>query len=154
MGPTFQKVVSKCSPFKEVGSQLCFIRCVGQVGLGAHDEDPSEWSPYFMYYVHNAQMRLYIGGLPYATTDAELREAFEKAGAVTNATVMRDKFTGRSRGFGFVEMSEEDGPKAIEMWNDKDFGGRTLQVNEARPMSEQRPPRHDFQRRDFHRREY
>ncbi|MFA5870889.1 MAG: RNA-binding protein [Candidatus Paceibacterota bacterium] len=107
-----------------------------------------------MYHVHNAQMRLYIGGLPYATTDAELREAFEKAGAVTNATVMRDKFTGRSRGFGFVEMSEEDGPKAIEMLNDKDFGGRTLQVNEARPMSEQRPPRHDFPRRDFHRREY
>lgn len=99
-------------------------------------------------------MRLYVGGLPYATTDAELKEAFEKAGSVTNATVMRDKFTGRSRGFGFVEMAEEDGPKAIEMWNEKEFGGRTLQVNEARPMTEQRPPRRDFQRRDFHRRDF
>jgi cold-inducible RNA-binding protein len=85
--------------------------------------------------------RLYIGNLSFNTTDDSLRDAFAQAGAVNSATVMKDKMTGRSRGFGFVEMAEDDGAvKAIEMWNGKDLDGRQLTVNEARPMTE-RPPR-------------
>ncbi len=85
--------------------------------------------------------KLYVGGLPYSTTGDELKEAFSKAGAVESATVIMDKMTGRSKGFGFVEMSsDEEASKAIDMWNGKDFGGRNLTVNEARPM-EPRAPR-------------
>ena len=81
--------------------------------------------------------KLYVGGLPYATTDAELKDAFAQAGAVSSAVVIMDRMTGRSKGFGFVEMSSDDeAMKAMEMWNGKDFGGRTLTVNEARPMEE------------------
>lgn len=87
--------------------------------------------------------KLYVGGLPYATTDDELRDAFSQAGAVESATIIMDRMSGRSKGFGFVEMaSDEDAQKAIELWNGKDFGGRTLTVNEARPMEER--PRRDF----------
>jgi cold-inducible RNA-binding protein len=92
-----------------------------------------------------------VGGLPYSTTDAELKTAFEKVGPVTSASIIIDKMTGRSRGFGFVEMENEaDITKAIEVWNGKDFGGRSLTVNEARPM-ESRPARGGFGggRRDF-----
>lgn len=95
--------------------------------------------------------RLYVGGLPYSTTDAELKTAFEKVGPVVSATIIIDKMTGRSRGFGFVEMENDaDISKAIDMWNGKEFGGRVLTVNEARPM-EARPPRGSFGggRRDF-----
>ncbi|NBV76816.1 RNA-binding protein [bacterium] len=88
--------------------------------------------------------KLYVGGLPYATTDAELKEAFAKAGSVDSATIIMDKMTGRSKGFGFVEMSsDEEAQAAIDMWNGKDFGGRTLTVNEARPL-EARPPRREY----------
>lgn len=85
--------------------------------------------------------RLYVGNLSFNTTDDSLRDAFSQAGTVSDAKVMVDKMTGRSRGFGFVEMAEDDGAaKAIEMWNGKDLDGRQLTVNEARPMTE-RPPR-------------
>ncbi|HEX8974612.1 MAG TPA: RNA-binding protein [Patescibacteria group bacterium] len=88
--------------------------------------------------------KLYVGGLPYSTTDAELQEHFSQAGNVTSAIIIMDKMTGRSKGFGFVEMSsDEEAQKAIEMFDKKEFGGRTLTVNEARPM-EARPPRRDF----------
>ena len=93
--------------------------------------------------------KLYVGGLPWVATQDELRDAFAKAGEVVSATIVTDKFSGRSRGFGFVEMaSDDDSRKAIEMWNGKDFGGRTLTVNEAKPMGE-RPPRRSggFQKR-------
>lgn len=81
--------------------------------------------------------KLYVGGLPYATTEDELREAFSQAGAVESASIIMDRMTGRSKGFGFVEMaSDEDAQKGIDLWNGKDFGGRTLTVNEARPMEE------------------
>lgn len=87
--------------------------------------------------------KLYIGGLPYATTDDQLKDAFAQAGSVVSATIIIDKMTGRSKGFGFVEMSTEDEAQAaISMWNGKDFGGRTLTVNEARPMEER--PRNNF----------
>ena len=89
--------------------------------------------------------KLYVGGLPYSTTDSELRDAFSKAGSVTSAVIIMDKMSGRSKGFGFVEMSsDEEAQKAIEMWNGKDFGGRSLTVNEARPMEER--PRGNFRR--------
>ncbi len=88
--------------------------------------------------------KLYIGGLPYSTTEDSLREAFAQAGEVASASIIMDKMTNRSRGFGFVEMvNDADAAKAIEMWNGKDFEGRRLTVNEARPL-EARAPRREF----------
>ena len=85
--------------------------------------------------------KLYVGGLPYSVQEDALKELFAQAGSVTSAVIIMDKMTGRSKGFGFVEMaSQEDAQKAIEMFNDKEFEGRKLTVNEARPM-EARPPR-------------
>ena len=85
--------------------------------------------------------KLYVGGLPYSTTDQELREAFAQAGDVSSVAIIMDKMSGRSKGFGFVEFAnDDDAVKAIDLWNGKDFGGRTLTVNEARPME----PRRDF----------
>jgi cold-inducible RNA-binding protein len=85
--------------------------------------------------------KLYVGNLPYSTTEETLRTAFSQAGTVESAKVITDKFSGRSKGFGFVEMStEEEAKKAIEMWNGKELDSRTLTVNEARPL-EPRPPR-------------
>ena len=84
--------------------------------------------------------KLYVGNLSYNTTNDSLRDAFAQGGTVVSATVLTDRMSGRSRGFGFVEMEEADAAKAIEMWNGKDLDGRKLRVNEARPMAE-RPPR-------------
>ena len=95
--------------------------------------------------------KLYVGGLSYSTSEESLKNAFAQAGTVSTASIVMDKMTGRSRGFGFVEMSSDDeADKAIEMWNGKEFEGRTLTVNEARPMGD-RPPRRDNFRggRDF-----
>lgn len=87
--------------------------------------------------------KLYVGGLPYSTTQDDLKSEFSKAGAVSSAMVIMDKMTGRSKGFGFVEFeSDEDASKAIEMFNGQMLGGRSLTVNEARPM-EARAPRRD-----------
>lgn len=81
--------------------------------------------------------RLYVGGLPYETTDDELKELFSEAGAVESAKVVTDRYSGRSRGFGFVEMSNDDEAiKAIESMNGKQVGERTITVNEAKPMGE------------------
>ncbi|MBI2097453.1 MAG: RNA-binding protein [Candidatus Vogelbacteria bacterium] len=91
--------------------------------------------------------KLYIGGLSYNTTDEALKEAFSQVGAVSSAKVITDRMSGRSRGFGFVEMeSDDDAAKAIEMWNGKELDGRRLTVNEARPLTDQRPPRREFSR--------
>lgn len=85
--------------------------------------------------------KLFVGGFPYATTDAELKEYFEGAGTVESAVIIMDKMSGRSKGFGFVEMSTDaEAENAISMFDGKDFQGRPLKVNEARPM-EARPPR-------------
>lgn len=85
--------------------------------------------------------KLYVGGIPYSTSEDALKEYFSAAGSVVSATIIIDKMSGRSRGFGFVEMSsEEEGQKAIEMFDGKDFEGRKLIVNVARPM-EDRPKR-------------
>lgn len=80
--------------------------------------------------------KLYVGGLSYDTTQETLTTYFSQAGTVETATVIMDKMSGRSKGFGFVEMAtDEDAQKAIEMFNGKEFEGRTLTVNEARPMT-------------------
>ena len=85
--------------------------------------------------------KLYVGGLPYSTQEDALKELFAQAGTVVSAVIIMDKMSGRSKGFGFVEMStNEEAQKAISMFNEQDFEGRKLTVNEARPM-EARPPR-------------
>jgi RNA recognition motif-containing protein len=85
--------------------------------------------------------KLYVGGLSYGTSEATLKSTFEAAGTVESATIIMDKMTNRSKGFGFVEMSnDEEAQKAIEMFNGKELEGRNLTVNEARPM-EPRAPR-------------
>ncbi|ADG67420.1 RNP-1 like RNA-binding protein [Planctopirus limnophila DSM 3776] len=78
---------------------------------------------------------LYVGNLPYGTTADDLREAFSEHGTVTRAQVVSDRETGRSRGFGFVEMSD-GAERAVEAMNGAEFQGRTLTVNEARPREE------------------
>ena len=81
--------------------------------------------------------RLYVGNLPYSITSEELQEMFGQHGNVTSAQVVSDRETGRSKGFGFVEMStDEEATSAIENLNGKDMGGRSLTVNEARPKEE------------------
>jgi len=90
--------------------------------------------------------KLYVGGLSYDTSEETLKDTFAQAGTVETATIIIDKMSGRSKGFGFVEMStEEEAQKAIEILNGKELDGRTLTVNEARPMTE-RSPRRDFNR--------
>lgn len=81
--------------------------------------------------------RLYVGNLSYGTTDESLQAQFSKAGSVTSARVIKDKMSGRSKGFGFVEMaSSEEAEKAISMFHGQDFDGRKVVVNVARPMTE------------------
>ena len=81
--------------------------------------------------------KLYVGNLNFRTSSDELRELFSQAGEVESASVIEDRDTGRSRGFGFVEMATPEGAAAaIEQFNGKDFGGRALTVNEARPREE------------------
>src|SRR5258708_18247407 len=81
--------------------------------------------------------KLYVGNLAFQTTSQELQQLFAQAGTVESATVVEDRDTGRSRGFGFVEMaSNEAGQKAIEQFNGTDFNGRNLTVNEARPRED------------------
>jgi cold-inducible RNA-binding protein len=82
-------------------------------------------------------MNIYVGNLSYSTTEDDLRHMFEPYGEVTKANVIKDKFSGNSRGFGFVEMaSNEEGQAAISALNGKDVGGRKLNVNEARPRED------------------
>ena len=80
--------------------------------------------------------KLYVGGLPYSVTDGQLQEIFADHGTVESARVIADKFTGQSRGFGFVEMgSGDEAQKAIQALNSTELEGRTLVVNEAKPMA-------------------
>lgn len=81
--------------------------------------------------------KLYVGNLPYQTTEDDLSQAFGAHGQVTSTAIITDKFSGRSKGFGFVEMSsDEEAQKAIDALNGTDFGGRNIVVNEARPPRE------------------
>lgn len=84
--------------------------------------------------------KLFVGGLPWAYDNAKLAELFAPHGEVISATVIVDRDTGRSKGFGFVEMNDADAEKAISSLNGSDLDGRTITVNEARPMAE-RPRR-------------
>ncbi len=87
--------------------------------------------------------KLYVGGLSYSSTEDALKDTFSQAGTVESAVIITDKMSGRSKGFGFVEMStDEEAQKAIEMFNGKELDGRAITVNEARPM-EARPPRRE-----------
>ena len=80
-------------------------------------------------------MKLYVGNLPYGVRDEELNAAFSAHGEVISAVVIMDRETGRSKGFGFVEMSDADGKAALEALNEQDLGGRAIRVNEARPKA-------------------
>ena len=89
-------------------------------------------------------MNLYVGNLSYDANDDDLRTAFAAYGTVKSASVIIDKMTGQSRGFGFVEMANKsEGDAAINGLNGKDLKGRPLRINEARPR-EERPPRRDY----------
>ncbi|MDB5236930.1 MAG: RNA-binding region [Parcubacteria group bacterium] len=90
--------------------------------------------------------KLYVGGIPYRTTEDELRATFEEAGTVTSASIIMDRMTNRSRGFGFVEMADEAmAQAAIDRWDGKELDGRMLSVSFARPQGDRpagdRPPR-------------
>jgi cold-inducible RNA-binding protein len=85
-------------------------------------------------------MNIYVGNLPHSATEDDIRELFEQYGEVLSVNIIKDKYTGDSRGFGFVEMSEQDASvQAIEALNGTEMDGRTLTVNEARPRRERRP---------------
>jgi cold-inducible RNA-binding protein len=85
--------------------------------------------------------KLYVGGISYGTSEDSLKKHFEQAGAVESASIIMDRMTGRSKGFGFVQMSNDaEADNAINMFNGKELEGRTLTVNEARPL-EPRAPR-------------
>jgi RNA recognition motif-containing protein len=87
--------------------------------------------------------KLFVGGLPFSTTDEELGQLFSAHGTVASAAVIKDRDTGRSKGFGFVEFeSDEEGKAAEKALNGSDVGGRSITVNEARPREER--PRRDF----------
>ena len=87
-------------------------------------------------------MKVYVGNLPFSVDDAKLKELFSAHGETEEATVIKDKFSGRSKGFGFVTFKEdESAKKAIAEMNDKEVEGRNLKVNEAKPMDPDRPRR-------------
>lgn len=84
-------------------------------------------------------MNIYVGNLSYEVTEEELRKALEEFGQVESATIIKDKFSGQSKGFGFVEMaSKAEGQSAIDGLNGKELKGKTLVVNEARPRTDSR----------------
>ncbi len=93
--------------------------------------------------------RLFVGNLAYRTMEQDLQEYFSQAGVVTSVSVMLDKFTGKSRGFAFVELSSaEEANRAVEMFHNKEFQGRTLTVNIARPREERAPRPGGFRGRE------
>ena len=101
----------------------------------------------------NMAKKLYVGSLPYATTNEQLKELFSQAGTVESVNIITDKYSGKSKGFGFVEMSlDEEAKQAIEKFNGYQMGERAIVVNEARPMTDRKPRGGGFGgRRDFNR---
>jgi len=99
-------------------------------------------------------MKLYVGNLPFSVTEEVLKKTFSEFGEVEEANLIVDKFSRRSKGFGFVTFKDEEAAKkAISEMNEKDFEGRPLKVSEAKPMEEsdrpRRPPRRDFNQRRY-----
>lgn len=85
-------------------------------------------------------IKLYVGGLAYSVSDQELEQLFSEQGKVLSAVVIKDKFSGQSKGFGFVEMEDlKDGQNAIKNLNGKELNGRAIMVNQARPQEDRRP---------------
>lgn len=98
--------------------------------------------------------KVYVGNLPFSVSDKDLTEMFSSYGEIAEAVVIKDKYSGRSKGFGFVTFAnDESADKAISEMNEKDFQGRALKVNEAKPMEESgrrsRPPRRSFGERRY-----
>ncbi|KFC18356.1 MULTISPECIES: RNA recognition motif domain-containing protein [Chryseobacterium group] len=87
-------------------------------------------------------MNIFVSNINYATKDYQLQELFEEFGEVTSAKIITDRDTGRSKGFGFVEMGDEEGKQALDALNQKEFNGKILNVTEARPREEK--PRRSF----------
>lgn len=86
-------------------------------------------------------MNIYVGNLPYDVSEEELQRAFSSFGSVQTVKIVKDMYSGKSKGFGFVEMpGREEAQAAIDALNGKEFRGRTLNVNQARPRAESRPP--------------
>ena len=120
--------------FREKANDQTANRCTPRTRIGPEHQRSGKQSKQTDY---GTMMKLYVGNLPHATTEEELRDAFSDFGTVESAIVITDKFTGRSRGFGFVEMSDADeGQAAIDQMHGAELGGRTLTVNEARPREE------------------
>jgi len=99
-----------------------------------------------LFFLFNVRMftmkKLFVGSLPFSTREDELKDLFSQAGTVESAIIIIDKMTGRSKGFGFVEMSsEEEAQKAVSMFDGSDLGGRNIVVNEAKPQEDR--PRFD-----------
>jgi RNA recognition motif-containing protein len=84
----------------------------------------------------DTQLKLYVGNLSFDSTEADVRALFEQHGQVQSVNLIMDRETGRPRGFGFVEMADSDGKAAIDNLNGTDFGGRALNINEARPRED------------------
>lgn len=94
-----------------------------------------------------SKMKIYVGNLPYSVDEEKLKELFGSFGEIEEASVIRDKFSGRSKGFGFVTLKDDEAAKkAIEEMNDKEIEGRQIKVNEAKPMDPDAPrkPRRNF----------
>lgn len=92
-------------------------------------------------------MKLYVGGLAYSVTDKELEELFAAQGKIISATVIKDRDSGQSKGFGFVEMDDiKEAQGAIKELNGKDLSGRSIMVNQARPQEDRRPTGGSFRR--------
>ena len=88
--------------------------------------------------------KVYVGNLPFRTTEEDLSSLFSQAGAVESVSIITDRDTGRSKGFGFVSMPADDADKAIAQFNGAQFGGRALTVNEARPMVKKEFPSQNY----------
>jgi RNA recognition motif-containing protein len=115
-----------------VGRSQSFNLCVGLSTVSVFSTQDN---------VGRERMNIYVGNLPYNLSDDELRDAFAGFGEVSSATIIMDKMTGRSKGFGFVEMpGQDEAEAAIKALDGSDLKGRNLKVNEARPR-EDRPPR-------------
>jgi heterogeneous nuclear ribonucleoprotein G len=97
--------------------------------------------------MEGSESKVYVGNLPFSIAQEDLKKLFAEFGDITEATVISDKFSGRSKGFGFVTFAKkEDAKKAVSEMNEKEFQGRNLKVSEAKPMDPDRPrpPRRDF----------